>query len=128
MPRIRNNLTDMDIDEISTVDKAANQYSRFVIAKRAPEEEEMPQLYTQEGSPLDENQLEFGDIVFDEAGQAYEWVEQDGESEDEDEEEQAKVKETATVGKSAFFDQQPAPKAGSFTSTVMEELSKAFSD
>jgi len=123
MPRIRNNLTDMDIDEISTVDKTANQHSRFVIAKRAPEEEEMPQLYTQEGSPLDENQLEFGDIVFDETGQAYEWVEQDGESEDEEAEE----REPEKVGKSAFFE-QPAPKSGSFTETVMQELSKAFSD
>jgi hypothetical protein len=104
MPRPRMNLTDMEIDEISTVDKAANQYSRFVIAKRAPEEEEMPQLYTQEGSPLDENQLEFGDIVFDDTGQAYEWVEQADESEDEEAEE----REPEKVGKS--------------------ELSKAFSD
>lgn len=124
MPRIRNNLTDMDIDEISTVDKTANQHSRFVIAKRAPEEEEMPQLYTQEGSPLDENQLEFGDIVYTDDGQAYEWVEQ---VEDEDETEDERVKEDATVGKSAFFEKPPA-KAGSFTQSVMEELSKAFSD
>ena len=35
--------------------------------------------------------------------------------------------ELATVGKSAFFDKH-APKAGSFTETVMAELSKAFSD
>ena len=68
MPRPKNNLTDMEIDEISTVDKAANQYSRFVIAKRAPEEEEMPQLYNQEGQPLEEEQLEFGDIVYDDEG------------------------------------------------------------
>jgi hypothetical protein len=122
MPQ-RRNLTDMEIDEISTVDKAANQLSRFVIAKRAPEEEEMPKLYNQEGQPLDEDNLEFGDIVYDDQGQAYEWVEDKGEEEEKDE----PVPELATVGKSAFFERQ-APQAGSFTQSVMEELSKAFSD
>jgi hypothetical protein len=122
MPRPTRNLFDMEIDEISTVDKAANQFSRFVIAKRAPEEDEMPQLYDQEGSPLDENDLEFGDVVYDDEGNAYEFVEDDGEEEAEPE------LETANVGKSAFFEQQRPAKAGSFTSTVMEELSKAFSD
>ena len=28
----------------------------------------MPQIYNQEGQPLDENQLEFGDVVFDDEG------------------------------------------------------------
>jgi hypothetical protein len=121
MPRTRNNLTDMEIDEISTVDKAANQLSRFVIAKRAPEEDEMPQIYDQEGSPLNEDELEFGDIVYDDQGNAYEFVE------DEDQPEDQRELEPATVGKSAFFEKQ-APQAGSFTESVLEELSKAFSD
>jgi hypothetical protein len=128
MPRPRMNLTDMEIDEISTVDKTANQHSRFVIAKRAPEEDEMPQLYNQEGTPLDEQDLEFGDIVYDDEGNAYEYVEDDG---DDPEDEKEKEKELATVGKSAFFETQTThgpPQAGSFTKSVMEELSKAFSD
>jgi hypothetical protein len=125
MPRPVRNLTDMEIDEISTVDKAANQYSRFVIAKRAPEEEEMPQLYNQEGQPLDEDQLEFGDIVFDDEGQAYEFVEDDGAEDNEDQDAGQQQLEMAEVGKSAFF--QP-PQSGSFSAAVMEELSKAFSD
>lgn len=119
MPR-RNALTDMEIDEISTVDKTANQFSRFVIAKRAPEEEDMPQLYNQEGQPLDEQDLEFGDVVFDEEGNAYEFVEDDG-SQDEDE----PIPELVETGKSAFFQPQ---QTGSFSASVMEELSKAFSD
>jgi hypothetical protein len=125
MPR-RSNLTDMEIDEISTVDKAANQYSRFVIAKRAPEEDEMPKLYNQEGQPLDENDLEFGDIVYDDEGTAYEYVEDEkAEKENEPEPEL----ETAGVGKSAFFEKsEKTPRAGSFSQSVMEELSKAFSD
>lgn len=130
MPRPTRNLYDMEIDEISTVDKAANQYSRFVIAKRAPEEDEMPQLYDQEGQPLnDDAQLEFGDIVYDDEGNAYEFVEDDGEDEDEDEYEDQEENEPAGVGKrapSAFFNQNPRP--GSFSASVMEELSKAFSD
>jgi hypothetical protein len=125
MPRPTRNLTDMEIDEISTVDKTANQYSRFVIAKRAPEEDEMPKLYNQEGQPLDEDQLEFGDIVYDDQGTAYEFVEDETEEQDEDKDEP--VPELAGVGKSAFFENQTA-KAGSFSQSVMEELSKAFSD
>jgi hypothetical protein len=130
MPRpIRNNLTDMDIDEISTVDKAANQYSRFVIAKRAPEEDVMPKLYNQEGQPLDEQSLEFGDIVYDDQGAAYEYVEDDGNEAETDEHEEATEdeRELATVGKSAFFEKQTT-NSNSFTASVMEELSKAFSD
>jgi hypothetical protein len=127
MPRPKNNLTDMEIDEISTVDKAANQHSRFVIAKRAPEEEEMPKLYNQEGQPLDEDQLEFGDIVYDDQGQAYEFVEDESAEHEQEQEKDEPVPELASVGKSAFFEKQ-APKPGSFTSQVMEELSKAFSD
>lgn len=124
MPRPIRNLTDMEIDEISTVDKAANQYSRFVIAKRAPEEEEMPQLYNEEGQLLDENDLEDGDIVYDQEGAAYQYTFDDLEDDDEDAEEYEQ--EPATVGKSAFF--QPPQRAGSFTESVMEELSKAFSE
>jgi len=125
MPRPKNQLSDMEIDEISTVDKTANQFSRFVIAKRAPEEEEMPQIYDQEGTPLSEDDLEFGDVVFDDEGNAYEYVEDEGEGEEENEPDPEL--EPATVGKSAFFE-KPAPKAGSFSQAVMEELSKAFSD
>lgn len=128
MPRPRNNLTDMDIDEISTVDKAANQYSRFVIAKRAPEEDEMPKLYNQEGQPLDENDLDFGDIVYDDQGQAYEFVEDTDELEEEPEEEEQEQPELATMGKSAFFDRQQHQTNGPFSKAIQEELSKAFSD
>ena len=127
MPRPKNNLTDMEIDEISTVDKAANQHSRFVIAKRAPEEEEMPKLYNQEGQPLDEDQLEFGDIVYDDTGAAYEYVEDEDAEVKQDEDKDEPVPELAGVGKSAFFEKS-APKTGSFSASVMEELSKAFSD
>ena len=123
MPRPIRNLTDMEIDEISTVDKAANQYSRFVIAKRAPEEDEMPELYNEDGQLLDENALEDGDIVYDGDGNAYQFSEE-GEEEGEYEDEL----EPQLVGKSAFFEQRQPAQSGSFTASVLEELSKAFSD
>lgn len=138
MPRaIRNHLTDMEIDEISTVDKGANQHSMFVIAKRAPEEDEVPKLFDQEGKPLAEDQLEFGDVVFDESGNAYEYVEDDGgDSGDDGQADEAAQRQPELVGVgkragSAFFeksDKTPVAKAGSFAASVMEELSKAFSD
>ena len=108
MPRPIRNLTDMEIDEISTVDKAANQYSRFVIAKRAPEEEEMPKLYNQEGQPLDEDQLEFGDIVYDDEGRPTSSSRTRSRTTGPG---RGSSAELAGVGKSAFFEQPPSPAA-----------------
>jgi len=117
MPKPIKNLTDMEIDEISLVDKGANQHAMISIAKRAPEEDEMPEfdIYNENGELLNEDALSDGDIVFDGEGNAYEF------SLDEEEDRQPE-----TVGKSAFFENhQPT---GSFAQSVMEELSKAFSD
>jgi hypothetical protein len=76
MPRIIKNVTDMEIDEISLVDRAANQHALVTIAKRAPDEEEnMPELelYNEEGELLAEDaELEEGSIVYDADGNAYE--------------------------------------------------------
>ena len=121
MPRPRNKLTNMEIDEISLVDKGANQHAMIAIAKRAPEEETMPELYTEDGNLLDENTLQDGQIVYDGEGNAYEFT-----LEAEEEEE----REPETVGKSAFFDQtkQETTEPGDFTKQVLEELSKAYTD
>lgn len=113
----------MEIDEISLVDKGANQHAMVTIAKRAPEEETMPEFYSEDGEllDLDSIELEEGDVVYDEDGNAYEFTT----------EEQEPEKELAEVGKSAFFNQnrQVSKKAtASFSESVMEELSKAFSD
>jgi hypothetical protein len=110
----------MEIDEISLVDKGANQHAVVTIAKRAPEEDEMPSMYYEDGSPVDENTLEDGDIVFDDEGNAYQY---DVSAEVEEEE-----KELATVGKSAFFDQAKNTGEPSWAEKVREELSKAYTD
>lgn len=73
MPRPIRNLRDMEIDEVSLVDKGANQHAMITIAKRATEEDQMPDLYSEDGSLVDENALEDGDIVFDGEGNAYEF-------------------------------------------------------
>jgi hypothetical protein len=119
MPRPIRNLKNMEIDEISLVDKGANQHAMITIAKRAPEEDEMPEfdIYNEDGEVLSEDDLNVGDIVYDEDGAAYEFV---------GDEENAEEREPETVGKSAFFEDQSEPS--SFSKEIMEELSKAFSD
>lgn len=119
MPRPIKNLTNMEIDEISTVDKGANQHAMIVIAKRAPEEDVMPDLFNEAGEPVTEDALELGDIVFDSDGAAYEYVAAEDDA--------VKEKEKETVGKSAFLEKSSTEATG-FAKSVMEELSKAFTD
>jgi hypothetical protein len=120
MPK-RRNLTDMEIDEISLVDKGANQHALITIAKRAPEEDPMPEefdLFNEDGESISQGDLETGDIVYDAEGNAYEFTA---------EQEEEKQEELATVGKSAFFQEKPAEQSD-FAKSVLDELSKAFSD
>ena len=101
MPKPTRNLTNMEIDEISLVDKGANQHAMVTIAKRATEEDEMPdiELFNENGDVLDLDSLEDGAIVYDEDGNAYEFTLDEVEAEE---------KELAEVGKSAFFNEKPA--------------------
>lgn len=127
MPRPRYRLSDMDFDEVSMVDKGANQDALITIAKRATEEEVMPDLYYEDGTLVDENALSDGDIVYDEEGKAYQFT---AEAEDDA---AANTKEPEPVGKSAFLDSKKETKvvtksAKTFGDELREELSKAFSD
>ena len=45
-------LSDMEIDEISLVDRPANRHARVAISKRADEEAVMPEYFLQDGSPV----------------------------------------------------------------------------
>lgn len=120
MTQKKNRLTDMEYDEISTVDKGANADAMFVIAKRAPEEELMPEfdIYNEAGELLSEDSLEDGQIVYDKDGTAYQYTLEA--------EEAVEEPELASVGKSAFFEEKK-PEGG-FSAEVLAELSKAFSD
>lgn len=120
MPRPIRNLKNMEIDEISLVDKGANQHAMITIAKRAPEEEVMPEfeIYNEDGEVLNEADLNVGDIVYNEDGAAFEVTAEEAEEEE---------REPEPVGKSAFFEKK-AEEPSSFSKEIMEELSKAFSD
>lgn len=121
MPKHKNRLSDMDYDEISTVDKMANADAMFVIAKRAPEEDAMPEfdIYSEAGDLLKEDDLNDGDVVYDAEGNAYQYEEAEEEPAKDEE------KELAEVGKSAFLDDKK--NDSDFAASVAEELSKAFS-
>ena len=107
MPRKVRELSGVEIDEISLVDRPANQHARVEIAKRATEEDIVPEIYNENGELLDADLLDEGDVVFDAEGNEYEVVMEEFEEEG--------AEEFETVGKS-------------FADEVREELSKAFTD
>lgn len=71
--RAAKRLTDLEIDEISLVDRGANQHARVAIAKRDGDEE-MPQLFDADGVPVTEDELEHGEVVTDEEGNEFTFV------------------------------------------------------
>lgn len=79
MPKRVRRLFDMDVDEISTVDRAANQHAAIVFSKRAePEEADMPgELYDAEGVEVFEDELESGDTVYDENGDEFVYLDEE---------------------------------------------------
>ena len=112
MSRRVKELSNIEIDEISLVDKPANQHARVAIAKRAPEEETVPEeIYDENGNIVDLTSLEEGDIIVDEEGNEYVWTFEA----DDDDEEAAYEQELELVGKS-------------FADDIREELSKALTD
>lgn len=102
MPRIVKELTDMEIDEISLVDRPANAGAKVVITKRYGQEDTVPDIYDEDGDLVDETMLDEGDVVFDENGEAFVVVSEDDE-------------EYAEIGKSM-----------SFADELREELSKSL--
>lgn len=121
MPKV-NKVTDMEIDEISFVDRPANQHAHIVLAKRADQEDAVPDFYDADGEPVDVDTLELGDVIQDAEGNLFEVGyddDEDGEQYAEDDE-----RELATVGKSAFFDDEDSR----IVSSISETLSKAIAD
>lgn len=104
----------MEIDEISLVDRPANQHAAVVIAKR--EEETVPEeIYNEAGEPVAFDALEEGDVVYDGDGNAYQFTYE------------PEAQETVEVGKSAFA-APPAPatpSARELYESIRAELSKA---
>lgn len=72
MSAIIKTLRDMEIDEISLVDRPANAHAKVVIAKRATQEDTVPEdIYNEDGDILDMSELSEGDVVFDEGGNPF---------------------------------------------------------
>lgn len=89
MPRRVRELMNLTIDEVSLVDKGANQYATVTIAKRDAEEDKMDEEYFNEaGDLVDLSTLEEGDVVFDSEGEAFEYSEQDVDDEGYDEDDE----------------------------------------
>lgn len=107
---------DMEIDEISLVDRPANQHALVTIAKRAPEEEAMPDYFLEDGSAVDLDTLEPGDVVYDEEGNGFEYYEEDAEEQTD--------KAANAAGVSKAFESKPS----GFAAEVRELLSKAATD
>lgn len=74
MTRKVKELSDMEIDEISLVDRPANQYASVLIAKRDDTEEvTVPEIYDENGEAIaDFDALEAGQVVYDADNNAYE--------------------------------------------------------
>lgn len=98
MTRPVKRLYDLEIDEISLVDRPANQHGVVAIAKRA---EGTMGIFDPDGNPVDEDSLEPGDKVYDEEGTEYVYVENDADGSEETEDSYEDEREYASVGKSA---------------------------
>lgn len=76
----KNQLTDMKFDEVSLVDRGANQYAKTVISKRDSndtEENVEPEIYDEDGVLVDPSDLQVGDVIVDEDGNERELTEDD---------------------------------------------------
>lgn len=105
-------LSDIEVDEVSLVDRPANQHARVAIAKRAPEE--TVTFYTEQGEAVEDiDDLEAGTVVYSEdRSQAFVIEESDAEGVEE--------QELELVGK--------ADDTDDFAARVREDLSKALGD
>ena len=145
MPKPVKELRDMEIDEISLVDRPAAQHAEVVITKRATEEDIVPEdIYDEEGGLVDPELLETGDVVFDEDGDAFLVVDDEMEMEEEPvakaaatpdypEEEGGDVKLSRKEELRRKLLARKQAKEGedvkkSFADELREELSKSYSD
>ena len=84
-------LMDLDIDEVSLVDRGANQHSLVAFSKSLDEASTMEDsmsvdvaVYSETGEEVDVDTLEHGDTVFDAEGNTYVVVDEDDDTEDDE--------------------------------------------
>ena len=122
MPRPVQIVKDMEIDEISLVDRAACPPATIVIAKSADQEEGMDEFLDQDGNPIDLSQFDEGTVLEDEDGNQFVVSYED--DDDDDEAAYADEGELVGVGKSAFGH----PADDGVIASIRYELSKAVSE
>ena len=131
MARRVRQINDLRIDEISLVDKGANQHAVVTIAKSASgEKENEVEIYDEDGNLLDGESLSDGDVVYGEDGQAY-LFSLDADTEDANEDELQGARQPEPVGKSANPFRREVKKSATsvaFSQGLREELSKALND
>lgn len=114
-------LRDMEIDEISLVDRAANQHASILFSKAMDQEDAMPsdeyvELFDSNGRSVTLDDMDVGSVVFDNSGNEYVVAEDNGPVE---EPQQYEEREPELVGKSY------GPSLGDL---LVEELSKSDRD
>ena len=84
-------LMDLDIDEVSLVDRGANQHSLVAFSKSLDEASTLEDsmsvdvaVYSETGEEVDVDTLEHGDTVFDAEGNTYVVVDEDDDTEDDE--------------------------------------------
>lgn len=132
MARKARKISDLMIDEISLVDKGANQHAVVTIAKSADGEnkEKEMEIFDEQGNPLDVADLSEGDTVYDADGNAYVMTLEDDEDMDERYAQLEEEYDPVPVGKSFTFPAATSsnPAAKDFAVEIREELSKALTD
>lgn len=99
MSRMVKRLSNLEIDEISLVDRPANQYGLVEITKADHQEEAMP-VYDAEGDEVFAEELEVGDLVYDEDGNQFAVVDDDeGDEYEYEDEDSYDQQELVDVGK-----------------------------
>lgn len=114
----KNKLFAMEIDEVSLVDRPANQHASVLISKADTPEEEAMGYVDADGNPIDESALEHGDVVYGDNGDPFVFVEEGREADFEVED----FEDTDTD------DREPALVGKSFGAEVLEAISKAVDD
>lgn len=113
MGRMVKRLSNLEIDEVSLVDRPANQHGLVAIAK-ADQEKDMPQnaLFDAKGDEVYEDELQPGDFVYDETGQEFQVAEGGDEDEDGAEDGADEGGEDDEVGKAGGFGNLARDAAG----------------
>lgn len=114
----KNKLFAMEIDEISLVDRPANQHASVLISKADTPEEDAMGYVDADGNPVDENELEHGDVVYSDSGEPFVYVEEGREADFEVEDPEDSYDD----------DREPALVGKSFGAEVLEAISKSVDD